>query len=169
MEQTRMILKQVLAAVMLALVVLVGTGSPAAAADAAPEKNITLTIGDGDMKVDDKIVPIDGAVPVNNSGRVYIPLRAVAESFGADVEYDDATRDITITSGKTTIIMNTQASIYTVNGELKWMDMAPYVNEGSRTMVPVRFVSTALGYDIETTTGANGAVTSIILTNKQAK
>lgn len=48
---------------------------------------------------------------------------------------------MTIEEGDTEVIMNTLASIYSVNGNLKWMDMAPYVNADGRTMVPVRFVS----------------------------
>ena len=92
------------------------------------------------------------------------PLRAVAEAFGAEVDFDSQTFDVTITSGKTSVVMNTYASLYTVNGELGWMDIAPYVNDDSRTMVPVRFVSTALGYDID----LKADNTTIIITNKNA-
>lgn len=160
-------IQQALAAVLLGLVVMLGTVSPIQAAndDVAPAKNITLTIGEGDMLVDDKTVPIDGAVPVSNNGRVFIPLRAVAEAFGAEVDFDINTYDITITSGKTTVVMNTHASLYTVNGELGWMDIAPYVNEDERTMVPVRFVSNALGYEID----LKADNSTIVITNKNAK
>ena len=74
-------------------------------------------------------MPIDCAVPVSNNGRVFFPLRAVAEAFGAEVDFDINACDITIISGNTTVVMNTHASLYTVNGELGWMDIAPYVNE----------------------------------------
>lgn len=158
-------IQQAVAALLLGLVVMLGTVSPIQAADeAAPAKNITLTIGASDMLVDDKTVPIDGAVPVSNNGRVFIPLRAVAEAFGAEVDFDIHTSDITIISGKTTVVMNTHASLYTVNGELGWMDIAPYVNNDCRTMVPVRFVSNALGYDIELK-----ADNTIVITNKNVK
>lgn len=46
-----------------------------------------------------------------------------------EVDFDVNTYDITIISGKTTVVMNTHASLYTVNGELGWMDIAPYVND----------------------------------------
>jgi hypothetical protein len=160
-------IKQALAVLLLGLMVMLGTVSPIQAAndDVAPAKNITLTIGEGDMLVDDKTVPIDGAVPVSNNGRVFIPLRAVAEAFGAEVDFDINTYDITITSGKTTVVMNTHASLYTVNGELGWMDIAPYVNEDERTMVPVRFVSNALGYEVD----LKEDNATIVITNKNAK
>lgn len=158
-------IKQVMAAFLLGLVVMLGFVNPMQAADnAAPAKNITLTIGSADMIVDDETVSIDDAVPVSNNGRVFIPLRAVAEAFGAEVDFDSQTFDVTITSGKTSVVMNTYASLYTVNGELGWMDIAPYVNDDSRTMVPVRFVSTALGYDID----LKADNTTIVITNKNA-
>lgn len=163
MKQSKIV--RVWTALLLALVVCVGAVSPALAADHAPAKSITLTIGDGNMIVDDETVPIDGAVPVSNQGRVYIPLRAVAEAFGAEVDFDGATLDITIKSGKTTVVMNTNASLYTVNGELAWMDIAPYVNSDERTMVPVRFVSAALGYDLELSDDNK----TIVLTNQSSK
>lgn len=159
-------IKQALAVLLLGLMVMLGTVSPIQAAEkAAPAKNITMTIGAGEMLVDDKTVPIDGAVPVSNNGRVFIPLRAVAEAFGAEVDFDINTYDITIISGNTTVVMNTHASLYTVNGELGWMDIAPYVNDDERTMVPVRFVSNALGYEIDLIADNS----TIVITNKNAK
>ena len=105
-------IKQALAVLLLGLMVMLGTVSPIQAAEkAAPAKNITMTIGAGEMLVDDKTVPIDGAVPVSNNGRVFIPLRAVAEAFGAEVDFDINTYDITIISGNTTVVMNTHASL----------------------------------------------------------
>ena len=91
-----------------------------------------------------------------------MPLRAVAEGFGAEVNYDAATGDVTIEEGDTEVIMNTLASIYSVNGNLKWMDMAPYVNADGRTMVPVRFVSDGLGYAVDTGKDENGNTTVTI-------
>ena len=150
--------KSMVAAFLLTLVVAFGTVMPVFAAEEAAE-HIILTVGAGEMLVDDETVSVADGVPVLNGGRIYVPLRAVAEGFGAQVNYDAATGDITITNGDNEVIMNTLASIYTVNGELKWMDMAPYVNSDSRTMVPVRFVSDGLGYALETGEDENGVTT----------
>lgn len=148
-------LKKMAAALLLALVLLTSTQLPARADDMAAE-NIILTVGAGDMLVDGATVSVADGVPVLNGGRVYVPLRAVAEGFGAEVNYDAATGDVTIEEGDTEVIMNTLASIYSVNGNLKWMDMAPYVNADGRTMVPVRFVSDGLGYAVDTGKDENG-------------
>ena len=118
--------------------------------------------------VDGEAISVADAVPVNNGGRVYIPLRAVAEAFGADVYYDGATGDITITSGETEVIMNTLASVYSVNGTLQWMDIAPYINSEGRTMVPVRFVSDGLGYGVEGAQGDAGYTIEITRTTADA-
>ena len=115
-------LKKMAAALLLALVLLTSTQLPARADDMAAE-NIILTVGAGDMLMDGATVSVADGVPVLNGGRVYVPLRAVAEGFGAEVNYDAATGDVTIEEGDTEVIMNTLASIYSVNGNLKWMDM----------------------------------------------
>ena len=141
-------LKKMAAALLLALVLLTSTQLPARADDMAAE-NIILTVGAGDMLVDGATVSVADGVPVLNGGRVYVPLRAVAEGFG-------------IEEGDTEVIMNTLASIYSVNGNLKWMDMAPYVNADGRTMVPVRFVSDGLGYAVDTGKDENGNTTVTI-------
>ena len=154
-------LKKMAAALLLALVLLTSTQLPARADDMAAE-NIILTVGAGDMLVDGATVSVADGVPVLNGGRVYVPLRAVAEGFGAEVNYDAATGDVTIEEGDTEVIMNTLASIYSVNGNLKWMDMAPYVNADGRTMVPVRFVSDGLGYAVDTGKDENGNTTVAI-------
>lgn len=148
-------------ALVLTVLVLVSSTMPAFAKDDAAE-HIVLTVGVSEMQLGDETISIEDGVPVLNGGRVYVPLRAVAEGFGAEVDYDDATHDITIETEDTEVIMNTLASVYTVNGTLKWMDMAPYVNSDGRTMVPVRFVSDGLGYVLETGTDANGATTVTI-------
>lgn len=160
------VMKRVMACVLM-LSVVVGAVVPAVA-EAAEAKHIVLTLGNAIMQCDQQDVEIDGAVPVNNNGRVYIPLRAVAEAFGADVDYNDSNRDVTIKNGDIEIIMNTGASLYTVNGEIQTMDMAPYVNEGSRTMVPVRFVSDAFGYEIETTNNEQNIIDKVIISRDVA-
>lgn len=154
-------LKKMTAALLLALVLLAGTQLPARADDAQAE-NIILTVGASDMLVDGATISVADGVPVLNNGRVYVPLRAVAEGFGAEVSYDAATGYVTIEEGDTEVIMNTLASIYSVNGDLKWMDMAPYVNADDRTMVPVRFVSDGLGYAVDTGKDENGNTTVTI-------
>lgn len=157
-------IKKIAAALLLALVFATSMVTSAHAEESASTaaEHIVLTVDSADMRVDGEDVSIADGVPVLNGGRVYVPLRAVAETFGAEVNYDGVTGDVTITTAENEVIMNTLASVYTVNGTLKWMDMAPYINSASRTMVPVRFVSDGLGYEVDTGKDENGATTVII-------
>ena len=159
-------LKNLAAALLAVMVAVLSMAAPLQAAEAA--EHIVLVVGESEMMVDGTPVSVEDAVPVNNGGRVYIPLRAVAEAFGAAVDYDGATGDITITNGTSTVIMNTLASVYTVNGSLKWMDIAPYVNSEDRTMVPVRFVSDGLGYGVEAAQGEAGYTIDLTRTSAEA-
>ena len=159
-------LKNLAAALLAVMVAVLSMAAPLMAAEAA--EHIVLVVGESEMMVDGTPVSVEDAVPVNNGGRVYIPLRAVAEAFGAEVDYDGATGDITITNGASTVIMNTLASVYTVNGSLKWMDIAPYVNSEGRTMVPVRFVSDGLGYGVEAAQGEAGYTIDLTRTSAEA-
>ncbi|RJX40927.1 copper amine oxidase N-terminal domain-containing protein [Paenibacillus pinisoli] len=64
------------------------------------EKNktvIVVTVGNADLSVNGKIVTMDTVAELKN-GRVFIPLRFIAESLGAKVDFDEKTRTILITS-----------------------------------------------------------------------
>ncbi len=61
------------------------------------DTNIKLTIGNNTAYKDNKSFNIS-VPPVVVAGRTYVPLRFVAESFGADVSWDNATQTVTIKS-----------------------------------------------------------------------
>ncbi len=87
-------------------------------------------------------------VPFQQNDRVFVPLRLIAEAYGAGVKWDEATQGITITSLDTEVKMNLGAKTYTVNGEAKEMDVEP-VTVSDRTFVPIRAVSEALGKSVK--------------------
>lgn len=60
-------------------------------------KMITLTIGSTDVTIDGTGTTMDCAPVLQTSGRTFIPLRFVSETLGAGVDYNDATKVITIT------------------------------------------------------------------------
>lgn len=154
--------RKIVVAVCMMVVLLFGMVDQAEAAEIKAD-SIVLYMGETEMYAGDKAVSLGNSVPVMNNGRVYVPLRAIAESFGAKIEYDKKTGDITLTQNGKTVIMNTKASAFSVNGELRWMDVAPYINSQSRTMVPVRFISDGLGYEINLTTNDRGKVVSLAI------
>ena len=117
--------------------------------DAEPEgaQKVVVTIGSTTMQVDGKNKTII-APPIIDNGRTYVPLRAISEAFGATVDWKQATNLITIDRGDTHIVMTPYKLAYTLNGQEKMMDVEPYISTAyASTMVPVRFIADAFGFD----------------------
>lgn len=95
------------------------------------------------VKIDDDT----NVVPVIKDGRTLLPLRFVAESFGCDVNYDDATKQIKISNRDTRIELTVGDKSYTVNGQPKAFDVEA-VAENGRTLVPLRALTEALGKEV---------------------
>ena len=117
--------------------------------DAEPEgaEKVVVTIGSTIMQVDGKNKTII-APPIVDNGRTYVPLRAISEAFGATVDWKQESNLITIDRGDTHIVMTPYKLAYTLNGQEKMMDVAPYISTAyASTMVPVRFIADAFGFD----------------------
>ncbi len=82
------------------------------------------------------------------SGRTFVPIRLVSETFGAEVGWDNATRTVTIKMDSTNVVLKVGSKTATVNGKPYTLEAAPYIKAG-RTMVPVRFISEALGLSVQ--------------------
>ena len=82
--------------------------------------------------------------PVLENGRTLVPLRAIFEELGADIQWEAETKTITATKGETTISLQIGNGIAHINENEVVMDVPAKVFNG-RTMVPVRFVSEAMG------------------------
>jgi hypothetical protein len=110
--------------------------------------------------------------PVERAGRVFVPLRGVFERLGASVVYDNG--KINATGNGRTVSLTIGSTTALVNGQSQTLDVAPFL-VGSRTLVPLRFVSQALGAAVDyasdsqtvTITGgaSSGGGTSLTLTN----
>ena len=81
-------------------------------------------------------------MPTIVGDRTLVPLRFIAESFGADVEWDGATEGITISLDGKTIKMTLGKQEYTVDGKEFLLD-EPAQTMYDRTMVPIRAISEA--------------------------
>lgn len=107
----------------------------------ATAQNINVTV-DGD------IIAFTGQPPVQQFGTVLVPLRGVFEKLGATVMYDAASKTIRANRGSTTVSLklgDTQAS---VNGEPQTLALPAQAVNGT-TLVPLRFVSEALGAKVQ--------------------
>ncbi len=108
---------------------------------------VVMSIGSNEIVVNDTAKSYYRSAPMIQNDRTYVPFRALAEAFGAEVAYDEATQAVTAELNGVTVVMTIGSATYTVNGEEKTMDVAPFIN-GSRTMVPVRFAAEAFGIKV---------------------
>jgi len=112
-----------------------------------PKKTVVvLKIGSDIMTVNGKVVQLDAA-PEIKDGRTFLPLRAIAEAFGAQVEWNADTQGITVTLGSNTIGLQIGNNTAVVNGNVISI-VPPYIKNG-RTMVPLRVIAEGLGATVE--------------------
>jgi len=111
----------------------------------------TLQVGNPRFTYNGKNNEIDigrGTTPVVIGDRTLIPIRAIIETLGGTVGWDEASQTITINCQNNNISMiigNTNAK---VNGKYVTLDVAPQV-VNDRTMLPLRFVGESLGYTVK--------------------
>ena len=86
--------------------------------------------------------------PTLMNGRTMVPLRGIFESLGAQVNWNASSRKITATKGVTDVQLGIGDNRATVNGKNVYLDAPAMIIRGS-TMVPLRFVSEALGADVK--------------------
>ncbi len=107
--------------------------------------NLELVIGNYKIFVNGEEREMDVA-PFIQSSRTFVPVRFVSEGLNEKVAWNGKTREVII-SGSKSILLEIGDRKYLVNGEEREMDVAPLI-QNSRTFVPVRFVSEALGYEV---------------------
>lgn len=91
-------------------------------------------------------VSFENQEPINQSGRVLVPLRGIFEAFGAEVKWDAATKKITAVKDDRTVILTIGSTTAYVNGTAVTLDVPASLVNG-RTLVPVRFISEGLDMD----------------------
>lgn len=96
--------------------------------------------------LDDKQLSFD-VPPMIDKGRVLVPMRAIFEALGANIAWNGKTQTVTGTKGNTKIELVIGGAAYK-NGQKIALDVPARIVD-SRTMVPLRFVSEALGAKVE--------------------
>lgn len=107
-------------------------------------------------------MPID---PVLQDGRTLVPLRAIFETLGATVDWENDTRTVTGTLGDKIIILQINNKIATVNGNIVVLDVPGQLING-RTFIPVRFIAESLDAKVDWNPNSK---TVIIVSNTAAK
>ncbi len=83
-------------------------------------------------------------MPIIENGRTLVPMRAIFEALGANITWDDTTKTVTGTKDNTTVSLTIGETKATLNEKEVTLDVPAKIYE-SRTLVPVRFISEALG------------------------
>ncbi|MDD3270294.1 MAG: copper amine oxidase N-terminal domain-containing protein [Syntrophomonadaceae bacterium] len=132
-----------------------GTGKTPDAANAkisgSTAGNIVLKVGSGKMTVkgiEKDVDPGYDTTPLIVNGSTFIPVRAVIESLGGSVEWDDSSKKTTITLDNTSVVLQIGNASATVNGVAKSLETLPFIAQSGRVMLPVRFVTENLGHSV---------------------
>lgn len=100
--------------------------------------------------------------PVELNGSTLVPMRGIFEALGATIDWDSKTQSVLATKGEISVVIVINSDYAIVNGKsVKLAARAQLLNE--TTMVPLRFVSEALGAEVVW----NGTTRSITITNQE--
>ncbi len=124
---------------------------------AIAESTITVTV-DGDE------IFFKDAPPVVVNDRTYVPMRAIFESLGAYVEWDNDTRCVFAHKRLSHIIMPVDEGVYYVNSDKHTMVAKPLIID-DRLMLPVRDVSDSIGAEVLW----SAAEKKVIISSKEEK
>jgi hypothetical protein len=86
--------------------------------------------------------------PVLLDGTTLVPFRNIFETLGAKVQWEEATQTVTATKGRTHIVLQIGSSLAYKNDTAVTLHQSPRLLNGY-TMVPLRFVSEALGGEVK--------------------
>jgi len=100
------------------------------------------------VEVNSRPVQFGAVQPVRVNGRVFIPLRAVVESLGAEIKWEAATQTVRGSKGQREFSLQINSRQAMVNGQDTTLDAPAQMISGT-TMVPLRFVAEALGAEVE--------------------
>ena len=115
--------------------------------DPSAKTEVKLTIGQTVGYIDGDAKALDAA-PIIRESRTMLPVRFVAEAFGATVGWDGTTSTATVKTADVEIKITIGAKVAIVNGETVTLD-APAFIENSRTYMPVLFVAEKLGATVD--------------------
>lgn len=126
----------------------------------ASDNRILVSMGGTKVAVRQVPIVMDGKV-INTEfpsfvyvDRTLVPIRFVAENYGAKVDWDQNTRTAIVTYGEKEARFTIDSNVAIINGEKKLLDkyaipkLASIGNESARTMVPLRFVTEIFGYEV---------------------
>jgi hypothetical protein len=90
---------------------------------------------------DNAPVQVMDVPPLLYGGRTLLPIRFMANALGAEIDWNEATHEVSLTLDGMTLTFPTDGS------PVPGMDVPPQLMDG-RTMVPLRFISEFFGAQV---------------------
>ena len=111
---------------------------------------------------------VTDAPPYIADGTTMIPLRALAEGFGYNVDYEETDRKIIISESKgdNELVFTVDSTIVYRNGQADNLLQAPVIRE-NRTFIPLRYVSEFFDKFVTWRKGNNGTTMYIWVSSVQ--
>lgn len=117
----------------------------------------------GKIIVNGEIVPFNQTVgePMTIEGRIYVPIRIMADVLGYSTNWDQVTQTVVVTDKITTISIKINSPIATVNGSSTYIDeregeavltTTASLQEG-KIYIPLRFITEQLGCEVNFNNG----------------
>ncbi|WP_027364715.1 stalk domain-containing protein [Desulfotruncus alcoholivorax] len=130
--------------IFLAIFILTGTAVSASADNET--KAITITLGEPLAKVNGEPYEMEVAPRVSD-GSTLVPLRFIAENFGAKVNWNNETKNINVLQVELEIQLQQGSKEALVNGTVHTIGAAPVIEKGV-TLVPLRFLVENMNYGL---------------------
>ena len=112
------------------------------------DTQIARAPGEVAVTLNGKVLVFPDQKPVIQSDRTLVPLRAIFEALGAEVDWDDEAKKVTSTKGDITISLIIGSDILYVNGAEVIIDVpAQIMND--RTMVPLRAIAESFKCNVD--------------------
>jgi plastocyanin len=127
-----------LAAAALVFVCIAFAGASSVFAASIEKSNMSILLNGSALSYDQSYLVDDS---------LFVPYRAFAETIGAEVGWDDATKSVTVTKDGSTIQLTIGSTKAIVNGSAQTLLVAPQLIDSS-TFVPVRFLAENFGISV---------------------
>lgn len=110
-------------------------------------------VSEAKVRVEQKEIDLTNPAYITN-GRIVVPLRFLGEALGADVKWDDSQKRVKVVSLTKEIELWLDQDKMVINGTQKKLDegsiprLVNYGKKEYRTVVPLRAIGEALGYEV---------------------
>lgn len=103
--------------------------------------DIKVILNGEEVQFDQKPIMAEG-------DRVLVPVRFIAEKFGAIIGYEEETQTVVANIDETVIVLQIGSNEMHINGEIKTLDV-PAMEINGRTLIPVRAFAEAFNCQVD--------------------